>query len=143
MTRIRSSLLKASLSLVYYSFISLAKLTRLQKQFRLGLMRTILVLTYYSTITPLAWLQRARKGGIASEWTNGPREGWCSADQSTEDPKLFTSFSSGRSELSSLERHQKKKYAGSLLVYDLLRPLKIFAEPPKEKELSTELYAMF
>ena len=144
MTRIRSSLLRATLSLVYCSFVLLAKSTQFRKQIRLRLMRMILVVLYYSTITPLAWLQRVGSRTIASAWTNNNvREGWCSANQSTDDPKLFTSFSSGRNELSSLERQQKKKYAGSLLVYDLLRPLKVLAEPPKEKELSTELYVMF
>lgn len=135
--RLRSTLLRAILSTVYSCLVLLGGLTRLQKHIRLSLLKIILILTYCSVVTPIAWRERATAGSPYAWTKNDVNAGWHDNDQSTEDPQLY---SSGRGELLSL-RQQKRNY--DLLMYDILRPMKILAEPPTEKELSSDLYVMF
>jgi hypothetical protein len=70
------------------------------------------------------------------------RIGWYANEQSTSDLEIYKSTLSSRDDLITMIR---KGTIGNqtLLAYEILWPLNFLAKPPKEKELSSDLYIMF
>jgi hypothetical protein len=94
-------------------------------------------------LTPIAWRKRTNPKNEISTWKDrNARVGWHSNEQSTSDPDIYKSLPSSRDELVALIL-EKGNDNHVLLVHDVLQPLKFLAKPPKEKELSTDLYIMF
>jgi len=112
------------------------------ERIRLSLLKVTLSLVYFLEFTPIAWRQRMNPKNEISKW-NDPtvRIGWHTNEQSTSDPETYRSMSS-HDELTMLTRKGMMDKR-TLLAYDIVRPLNFLAKPPKEKELSSDLYIMF
>ncbi len=122
----------------------MSKLKLLCDRIRASLLRIMLSLVYFLILTPSA-LRNRKNLKIASErWNDIDRAGWHANLQSTADPKIF-SDSTVHEELSARThaREDDNVKTTTLLLYRVLQPLGFLATPPKEKELSPDLYVMF
>jgi hypothetical protein len=110
---------------------------------RSALLKVILSLVYFLLVTPIAWRERTDTKREIATWKHyRARIGWHANEQSTSDPEIYKSSSSSRDEWVALVAERRSgKWA--LLVYDILLSLRFLARPPKEKELSADLYVMF
>ena len=115
----------------------------LKEKIRSSLLGFSLTIIYFLLMTPLAWQKRSDPKNEIAGWRNfGRRVGWRVNEQSTSDPQVYLSALSSRNDLITLMRMNKIDHS-TLLLYDVLSPLKFLAKPPKEKELSSDLYVMF
>lgn len=135
--------MKGVLALFYFLLIGLAFLQRIGERVRAALLAVILSLVYLLVLTPLGLRTRANSRSEVYSWKNQrTRVGWCPNKQSTSDLTIYTRFSSSREDLLTLKK-EKTDASSTLRMYDILMPLKFLAKPPKEKELSADLYVMF
>jgi hypothetical protein len=105
---------------------------------RFILLMMVLSLIYFMILTPIAW----RKTNRDSEWRHSiERTRWHVNEQSTSDSRIYKN-SSGRDEFLDLIRERGDDNS-ALQLYDVLNVLRFLAEPPKEKELSSDLYVIF
>jgi len=110
--------------------------TSLSRPLRTGFLIVILSAVYFVLIVPIAWRKRKNERKVFNA-----RTGWHSNEQSTSDSKVCATMPSFREELTVLVRRERDTWM--ILLYDILTRLQAFADPPKEKELRTDLYVMF
>jgi hypothetical protein len=109
---------------------------------RSGLLKALLSIVYFALIVPLAWRKRHDSSSELAKWQDHHyRAGWHTNEQSTASSEIYTTLSSGRRDLCALAA--LKGDETSLLIHDVVVPLRFLARPPKEKELSADLYVMF
>jgi hypothetical protein len=104
----------------------------------------MLSLVYFLILTPCALCNRKNLKITGKHWNETDRVGWYANLQSTADPKIFSGASVHEELLA--QTHTGKGGNVSripLLLYKVLQPLRHLATPPKEKELSPDLYVMF
>jgi hypothetical protein len=141
--RIRLIFLKIVLAPVGLLLLSSLTFKRFGERIRSSLLRATLSLIYLLVLTPIAYKMRMNPERHMSSWNERTaRSGWNPNVQSTSAPQIIRISSSSRDELAALTR-EKGNDTCALLVYDILRPLEFLARPPKEKELSADLYKMF
>ena len=130
-------------SLVRPLLVVLSAWRNLEEQIRSTLLGFSLTLIYLLLVTPIAWKKRSNQNSEIAAWRKfRGRIGWRPNEQSTSDPQVHLSGLSSRDDLLALMRMKKVDHS-TLLLYDALSPLKSLAKPPKEKELSSDLYVMF
>jgi hypothetical protein len=101
-----------------------------------------LSVVYFLLVTPIAWRRRRRLKRQTAEWKNWrARTGWKMNEQSTSDPEIYVSMSSNLSDLVTVARRDGDYWMPFL--NDTLLALRGLAKPPKDRELSTDLYVMF
>jgi hypothetical protein len=106
------------------------------------LLVVVLSSIYFFLVTPIAWRRRRRLKIQTAEWKDWrARTGWHTYEQSTSDPQIYAKLSSSLGDLVELARQDGDYWMP--LFNDVLLALRCLAEPPKEKELSTDLYVMF
>ena len=141
--RTRRAILKAVVSLVPSILVIWNAWRNLKEKIRSSLLQFSLTLIYFLLTTPLAWQKRSNPINEITGWRKfGRRIGWRPNVQSTSDTQIYPSEQSSRDDLIALI-HANRIDRSTLFLYDVLSPLKFLAKPPKEKELSSDLYVMF
>ncbi len=134
------TLLKAVQVLICSLVSVIVAYRRFAQRLRAGILTLILTLVYFLLVTPIA-LQKRFKDETTSWSQSDSRLGWYANEQTTSDPRIYTATSSGRDDLADLVRSTSNSWI--LRLYDILLKLQVLAEPPKEKELSADLYVLF
>lgn len=141
--RTRLILLRAVASLARSLLVLWNAWRNLKERVRSILLSLSLTLIYFLLVPPLAWQKRSDPKNEIAGWRKfGGRIGWRPNEQSTSDPQIYFTAQSSRNDLIALMRANRIDHS-TLLLYDALSPLKFLAKPPKEKELSSDLYVMF
>ena len=108
---------------------------------RFALLNVALSVVYYTIVTPMARNIRRDGNNELLTWEDyRNRIGWRANVQSTSDLQIYRSLHSPRNELLTLLQGRNNSV---IVLYDLLMKLRFLAKPPKEKELSADLYVMF
>jgi hypothetical protein len=140
---IRFSLLEAILSLFHFLKVIPIACRSFAERIRSAFLKIILSLVYFLLVTPIAWRKRGQRKSEVAAWKHyQARIGWRINEQSTSDSEIYRSLSSSRDHLAALVREWQSD-SWMLLLYDVLLRLEFLAKPPKEKELSADLYMMF
>ncbi|HMK83318.1 MAG TPA: hypothetical protein VK503_06340 [Candidatus Bathyarchaeia archaeon] len=114
-----------------------------KEKIRSSLLTLSLTLIYFLLLAPLAWQKSSNPINEITSWKKfGARIGWRPDIQSTSGTQIYLSGRSSRDDLIALMRTNRIDHS-TLFLYDVLSPLKFLAKPPKEKELSSDLYIMF
>jgi hypothetical protein len=141
--RTRPILLRAVASVVQPILVLWTAWRNLEERIRSSLLGLCLTLIYFLLVTSLAWQKRSDQKNEIARWRIfGGRIGWRPNEQSTSNPQVYLSSVSSRDDMIALMRMNRIDHS-TLLLYDVLSPLKFLAKPPKEKELSSDLYVMF
>jgi len=139
--RLRSAALRIILTTVYQAKAASVAFANFIEHLRAGLLAVVLSFVYYTIVTPMAWRTKQSGGNDVLTWKDyRNRIGWRANVQSTSDPEIYRTLQSPRGELLSLLHGRNKSV---LVLYDLLMKFRFLAKPPKEKELSADLYVMF
>jgi hypothetical protein len=102
----------------------------------------VLVLVYFLLVVPIGWRLRTRRDSDIALWkVSHVRKGWYINEQSTSNPETYRSMFSIRNELAAIEHEKGDRW--TMLLYDVLVAIGFLAKPPKEKEISADLYVMF
>ena len=141
--RTRLMLLRAVFSLVRSVRVLLNAWRNLKERVRTSLLNLCLTLIYFLLVTSLAWQKRSNPINEIAGWRKFEgRIGWRPNIQSTSNSQIYLSGQSSRDDLIALMRRHRIDHS-TLFLYDVLSPLKFLAKPPKEAELSSDLYVMF
>lgn len=137
--RVRFRTLKLGLSVAYHLHTTGLTLRRLGDRVRTVSLVLALMLIYFFLVSPMGL--RGRREGvnvIADEWRG--RMGWYTNVQSTSDLITYSSLSSPQ-----VVRALSQENSGFSirLLNKALMSLRWLAKPPREKEVSPDLYVMF
>ncbi|MGA2462596.1 MAG: hypothetical protein ABSF82_14355 [Candidatus Bathyarchaeia archaeon] len=140
--RMRVNTVKLMLSTVSFLHSAGVALRGFVDYIRSCLVTAALSSIYFLIVTPIAWRRRGRLRMHTNEWKDWRgRTGWHTNEQSTSDPQIYTNLSSNLHDLEAKARQDGDYWMPVL--NDMMLALRPLVEPPKEKELSTDLYVMF
>lgn len=133
-----STLSKALLSIMHFLFRLKSNWQVLREWLRSFLLKIILSCIYFFIVTPIAWETRRNARDLTKSWKSSvARVGWVLNEQSTSDRDGYVTQSCGNEYVVMMMYSTRHDWVRILL------KLRCLADPPKGRELSTDLYVMF